>query len=135
MAIGRAFGALIFLSNFLLIHQHISNEKSNETPKSHGRLLLNFKVKDSLANINPDGNSLSWILTRDRLRRHHFGPCMNRFYLFNVRQKHGNALQVSLLLLPGDIAVNPGPHSTARNIQSQGDEDDRSDYGCRYQKA
>ncbi len=91
----------------------------NKRNDDYNRHLLYFKVKVSLINIHPDGNGLSWCLTRDRMLRCYFGPCSNRSYALNFHQNQSCALQMSLLLLSGDIAINPGPNSTSNGIQSQ----------------
>ena len=97
MAFTRAFITLTFLSNFMLIHQHICDVELNKRIDDYNHRLLYFKVKVSLINIHPDGNGLRWCLTRDRMLRRYFGPCLNRSYALNFHcfKKHEDEFPAS----------------------------------------
>lgn len=110
----------------MLIRRNICNVDSNKSTDDYNRRLLYFKVKISLVNIHPEGSGSSWCLPRDRVLRRHSDPCVNRSYALNFYQHRSCALRVSVMLLNGDIAVNPGPNPTSYAIQSRNSESSRA---------
>ena len=108
MAVRRAFTALCFV---LCLAQQISKYSSNEGMKSRCKYSskLYFKIKASLSNIEPDGDGLKWCISRDYTYRRHIGPAVKYACTIQFEKNDCGALQSSLLLLAGDVDINPGP--------------------------
>ena len=74
----------------------------------HSRPLY-FKVKESLSNIEPDGDGLNWCSSRDQKYRRHVGLTAKYAYAIQFGKKDYSDIYISVLLIAGDVATNPGP--------------------------
>jgi hypothetical protein len=108
MAVRALFAMLCFVSCFT---QQISRHFLNEQIKNESRYSRSqyFKIKESLSNIQPDGDGFRWCISRDRKYRQYIGQAASNACATEFTKNKWSGIQNSVLLLAGDIASNPGP--------------------------
>ena len=119
MANGRAFLALCFTVHLMFILNKISLHKDETTSENYNGLLY-FKIKSSLSCIGADGSGLYWCCSRDKILRSRLGVGVKYAFNLDFNQFPESALQTALLLIAGDIAINPGPSLTTEQVSSVG---------------
>ena len=107
MAGGSFSFALILLLKLLLLMQPAIN---SDTDSGDNRSrTLNFKVKTSLNGIEPDGNGYFWCLCYDKFTRRNRGLSQRTTFITTHKSTCTTSLQMTLLLISGNVSPNPGP--------------------------
>ena len=112
----RALLALLFFP--LCITRQFSRYFVNEQRRNESRYTrsLYFKIKESLSNIQPDGDGFRWCISRDRKYRQYIGQAASSACAVQFTNNKWSSIQISVLLLAGDIASNPGPNRSPCQI-------------------
>ena len=108
MAVGHIFYVLLLVTQLLAFTKEYA-ANNDVRRENHHKYIGCYKIKDSLCDIDCDGSGFKWSFSRDKDFRRHLGQRAGKIFTLTHKDNTYIAFCTSLLMIAGDISLNPGP--------------------------